>query len=668
MTRGWHSLLLLALAFGLALASHRPSVGHAHAAAILTVVSPADSGPGTLRWALQEAAPGDTVAFDPAVFPPESPTVIQVVTALPPLDAGAVTLDASRSGVILDGSLAPADTPGITLASDGNAILGLTIRRFGGPGLRILGAANRLLDNKFYGNGGDGVLLEGAAAASNLLLRNFIGVTPSGTPAGNGGHGVHLTAGAQDNLVGHTRSDANVIGGNGGDGVHLEGTTTEGNLVRGNFLGTDRTGHAGLGNGGCGVRVQGAAENHIGGAGPGEGNIVAGNQEGGICLAGGARHNEVTANHVGTTLSGLTALPNLGPGILLEGGASSNTLQANLVAGNQGPGLHLRGAGTDANLILGNRVGVNAVGAAALPNAGAGILAEAGAAYNILGRVADGEANQVSGNAGPGIWLRGEGTRGNVAAGNLVGTDFGGYQPLGNGEDGVRLSDGARENVILANVVAGNDGNGVQLRGAGTADNLVAANLVGWDRAAGSPLPNAGHGVHILEGAAGNHIGQAAPLAALRMAGLGARAQSLDWGNGIAHNLGDGVRVAGTGRVGNALRRNRITANGGRGIHLADGGNRDLAAPVLQEVGRQRVAGTACAGCWVEVFADPADEGGTLLGTAQADQDGQFTFAGPVTGPYVTATATDAEGNTSPFAEPRALGGYLTLPLALANW
>ncbi|MBC7222809.1 MAG: right-handed parallel beta-helix repeat-containing protein, partial [Anaerolineae bacterium] len=452
--------------------------------------------------------------------------------------------------------------------------------------------------------------------------------------------------------MGRARSEANVIGANGGDGVHLEDAATRGNLVWGNFLGTDRAGHAGLGNGGCGVRVQGAPENRIGGAGPGEGNIVAGNLEGGICLAAGARHNEVAANQVGTTLSGLTALPNLGPGILLEGGADSNTLQANLVAGNQGAGLHLRGAGTDGNLILGNRVGANAVGAAALPNAGAGILVEEGAAYNILGRVAEGEANQVSGNAGPGIWLRGEGTQGNVVAGNLVGTDFGGYQPLGNGEDGIRLSHGAGENVVLANVVAGNGADGLRLEGVGTAGNLVAANLVGWDRTAASPLPNAGHGVHILEGAAGNYIGQAASPDALRMAGLEARVQDLDWGNRIAHNLGDGVRVAGVGSVGNALRRNRITANGGRGIRLADGGNGGLAAPVLGEVSHQGVAGTACAGCWVEVFADPADEGGMFLGTTQAGQDGQFALAVPMTGPYVTATATDAEGNTSPFAAP----------------
>ena len=39
----------------------------------LVVTSTADSGPGTLRWALLKAQPGATISFDVAVFPPAAP-------------------------------------------------------------------------------------------------------------------------------------------------------------------------------------------------------------------------------------------------------------------------------------------------------------------------------------------------------------------------------------------------------------------------------------------------------------------------------------------------------------------------------------------------------------------------------------------------------------------
>ena len=69
------------------------------------VTRTADSGPGTLRQALLDAASGDTLTFDPAVFPPASPATIALTSGpLPNLDDGNVTVDATSAGVILNGS------------------------------------------------------------------------------------------------------------------------------------------------------------------------------------------------------------------------------------------------------------------------------------------------------------------------------------------------------------------------------------------------------------------------------------------------------------------------------------------------------------------------------------------------------------------------------------
>jgi hypothetical protein len=55
----------------------------------------------------------------------------------------------------------------------------------------------------------------------------------------------------------------------------------------------------------------------------------------------------------------------------------------------------------------------------------------------------------------------------------------------------------------------------------------------------------------------------------------------------------------------------------------------------------------------VELFRDPGGEGATFLGDVKADSYGDFTFTGTLTTPMsddnVTATATDASGNTSMF-------------------
>ena len=44
----------------------------------LVVTSIADGGPGTLRQALQDAQNGDTITFDPSIFPPDAPASISL--------------------------------------------------------------------------------------------------------------------------------------------------------------------------------------------------------------------------------------------------------------------------------------------------------------------------------------------------------------------------------------------------------------------------------------------------------------------------------------------------------------------------------------------------------------------------------------------------------------
>ena len=143
------------------------------------VTSTADSGPGTLREALLEAKSGDTITFDPVVFPPDAPATIAVMTELPSIEQSNLTLDASQAGVILDGSHVPGEwEAGLQIVdSDANTIWGLQISHVSGSGIAISGDARHNVI------GGDRSLGAGPFGRGNLFSNNGagVGLSTSGT-------------------------------------------------------------------------------------------------------------------------------------------------------------------------------------------------------------------------------------------------------------------------------------------------------------------------------------------------------------------------------------------------------------------------------------------------------------------------------------------------------
>jgi hypothetical protein len=124
--------------------------------------------------------------------------------------------------------------------------------------------------------------------------------------------------------------------------------------------------------------------------------------------------------------------------------------------------------------------------------------------------------------------------------------------------------------------------------------------------------------------------------------------------NEIYGNTGHGITVNGATSLYNTLTHNSIHSNGGMGIDLRGGGNAELDAPVITGVDpvADTVTGTACPYCTVEVFSDCEDEGRLFEGTTEASDSGDFVFSkgSALTGPSITATCTDLDGNTSEFS------------------
>ena len=188
-------------------------------------------------------------------------------------------------------------------------------------GNNTIGGAQTGARNIISGNLKNGVYISSSYWAGNILQGNYIGTNMNGTASlGNGEHGVFILQ-VPDNIIGGTTpQERNIISGNGADGVHLTNNTT-GNIVQGNFIGTDANGVANLGNGGSGVVNYGFG-NTIGGMTAGAGNIISGNKKIGVLMAYDFRQSGAGNRVHGNAIFNNTAL-----GIDLKGdGVTLNDL------------------------------------------------------------------------------------------------------------------------------------------------------------------------------------------------------------------------------------------------------------------------------------------------------------------------------------------------------
>lgn len=372
----------------------------------------------------------------------------------------------------------------------GNTFAGVTLA--GASGNVIGGPAGA--GNVISGNQQDGVFLS-TNSAWNQVAGNLIGLDATGAVAlTNEFDGVALNN-APSNVI-----SGNAISGNADYGVWILGANATGNLLQGNVIGTDATARAAQANLLSGVRIE-SPGNVVGGADPALRNIISGNAQDGVTLLGAAAAgNVVQGNFIGTDGSGTFALPNLRAGVGLSdapgnliGGAAAGA--GNLLSGNYVWGLYAIGAGAFGNVIQGNRIGTDASGTRALGNWDG--LRMVGTGGNTIGGLVPGAGNLISGNPDLGIGLTN--VWWTTIQGNLIGTKADGFSALGNGAHGVeirglstnnlvgglvpgagnriafsktingfgyvgvRVRDAALDNAILGNAIFANDGLGIDL-------------------------------------------------------------------------------------------------------------------------------------------------------------------------------------------------------------
>jgi len=567
--------------------------------------------------------------------------------------------DPGVAGVTFKGNFIGTNAAGT--AALGNGSIG--VRSFSSN--VTVGGATAAERNLFSGNGGDGLAIE--AGSSGVIVRgNYFGLDAAGTvDLGNAGTGIS-DVGTGTIIGGTSAGEGNVSSGNGYYGLGLAGQDTS---VLGNRVGTNAAGTAAVGNGVGGIAVSGVNVT-IGGTTAAARNLISGNIGGAVGITGDADGVYIYGNWMGTNVTGTAKLGNQGGGIgtfgsnVSIGGTVAGS--GNVISGNDGNGIYI-GAGSNLS-IRRNYIGTDASGLLPLGNGSYAIRAD-GAPGTQIGT--PGNGNVISDN-GRGVVL-GYDASGYFVRGNIIGLSKDGNQAMGNKEYGLYL--GTADNVIggtalgAFNMIAASTYYGIYIAGAGATNNRIENNYIGTNTLLAQGLGN-WFGI-VIYGANGNSIGGTAN----------------GTGNFISDSVNDGIYNWYGSR--NRFLRNSVFRNGGVGIEnlprgpvpndaldLDHGPNEGQNFPTVTTAtagaGSVTVAGflasKASTQYRVEYFvsaqceASGFGEGEHYAGFQDviSGPDGKAVLGTVLTTAYVsgfvTATATDPDGNTSEYSPCAAIG------------
>ena len=414
---------------------------------------------------------------------------------------------AASDGATVTNSFLGTDQAGT--ASLGNVSQGVRAGSLGSPATNA-----EIRQNVISGNGGEGVLIEDGVNTGNVVAFNLIGTTPAGTAALANSTGVEIRNSGGNRIGGPAPlADRNVISGNNGHGVRVSAggaTRRTGNVIRNNRIGTTPNGEAALPNF-RGIGIDGNVDGAVV-----RSNLLSGNTTFGVELAtnglqgagqDGPTGTVVAGNLIGTDKDGEADLGNGSLGFFAQDGETGHPIRdttlggtmgltpagdctgdCNLISGNNGGGIGADStvAGLD---ILGNRIGTDLSGTAALGN-GSASLELAVPSGLVIG--APGAGNVIAAGAVGTVRINGA-TTGAVIQSNLIGVGVD-NSDLGGGGDAIDLQASGINGSLIGgtgaaegNVIAHSGVGGVKVE-SGSTDNAILGNAIYDSNALGIDL------------------------------------------------------------------------------------------------------------------------------------------------------------------------------------
>ncbi len=522
MSKRWVWFLLLACSLS-------TSAMSAVIPADIYVTTNADSGAGSLRWAvgISNTTTGvQTIGFSVgnsitvlSRIDVTAPAVIngdnnQVIGALGTGTASILYFSSASAGSTLTGCALVNSNYAVEFDANNSLIkdcrVGVDYSGTARPnqyGIYMHDHSNNTVQNCIVG-GGNNNGIRFIRMASSRIVGCHVGLLPDGTPRGNTA-GINLYE-CRSCLVGGNSSDSlqrNVISGNG-TGIIVQNLAF-GNTLCGNVIGLNPAMSAAVPNNNGIHLASRAYGNYIGLPQANYGNVIAGNSTAGIyayesVISSKPENMIIQNNLIGLNPSGTVFANGTGiflvnaDGFRIGGSLSASAREANVISGNSADALLLSGKG---NTISGNYIGTDATGYSGVGNGGYGIwMGNVLAGSNTItcsgnligGDKATNQGNVICSNGADGISL--EEAANNEISGNLIGLAVN-SAPLPNGGYGIGLDQAignriGRPDADYGNVISGQPDSGIYLMG-GSDGNTVCGNIVGLARQQGSAIPNA---------------------------------------------------------------------------------------------------------------------------------------------------------------------------------
>jgi hypothetical protein len=437
-----------------------------------TVTNTNDSGTGSLRYAMQMCVGTTgphTIEFNIPTTDANYQTSTGVWVISPSSDLPILT----NVSVLIDGTSQTAAVGNTNPEGPEIVLDGQNVRNYGFRFLQSPNCALKGLNIRQFTKGAQ------FYESTNCSVTGcYIGVDEVGNTAMGNDIGLEFISGSDNAVIGgNTVADRNIVSGNQHIGIRL--LDVQHCVVSGNLIGTDRTGTQAVPNY-DGMSMEGAVQScTIGGTLPGARNVISGNTDYGLPLFGvGATGNTIIGNYIGTDITGTRAIGNT-YGVLFDDGAFGNVVggdsdaERNIISGNVGYGVFFYNNGTNNNILKNNYIGTDVTGKTAVPNT-SGIIIDGISYKNWM------DGNVISGNAQMGIGINITASDSNVIVRNRIGVDIDG-DPLPNGMDGIRISQGPRKTVIggtpeEGNIIAHNGGCGIYITNHECTQNLISGN------------------------------------------------------------------------------------------------------------------------------------------------------------------------------------------------
>jgi CSLREA domain-containing protein len=337
--------------------------------AVITVTTAADDitpndGSVSLREAITAINAGndlgdpDITAQNPGTFGPLD-TInfniagagVKTINIGSSASASGLALPAITKPVIINGYSQPGASPN-TLAVGDNAVLQIELNGAGvsfGTGLDLLGG-NSTVRGLVINRFQSGVGISLQSNGGNLIVGNFIGTDVTGTVGRANFSDIDVES-PNNTIGGNTPAARNIISGGTPYGINVQ--SGAGLLVQGNYIGTNKNGSASIGND-SGVVLR-SNNNQIGGTTSGAGNVISGNTFSGVGIAVfTTSSNLVQGNFIGVQADGTSPLGNGSYGVQFLGGTNNNLIggtvagAGNTIAFNGASGVFVLNGGSNA--------------------------------------------------------------------------------------------------------------------------------------------------------------------------------------------------------------------------------------------------------------------------------------------------------------------------------